>query len=1523
MHPDEYRSPLILEQQKLNEFVSDPPALKSKYEGLIARDKANRNKLKELDKLKMQLIQQQKELRELREQEQDLTRRLGSAVASVEAYRELTKRLKDDLSRLRGSKALRASRALQSVAKKAKDSRQHVSNLLHHGDIASVQEPIKEENSSSLSKEGGLPAAYKVPTITPVISQSSASSHLSAATANKPVKPAVKKLSQLSTDELIEIFEATPNAQTLHNVINRMWYGLGEIVRPAQLIEQHPELYSKLNKNQQTLADMIVGEYRFLLSEAPIPTRSRGVAYTSEPNRVMYCVHSTPVFNSNGYSTRTRGIAMGLASVHADIVVVGRAGYPWDTKADVAKPVKMHRYVSELDGVQYSHLPGESLNTTPIDRYILQAADAFVREARLLRPSIIQSASNYKTALPALIAARRLGVPFVYEVRGLWEVTQASQHKVPAEWMATERFQQIATAEALVAQEADVVLAITRQVAEELVNRGVDPEKIQLAPNAVDTHEFLPLPTDMEYAAKRKIRTDVPVIGFAGSMVAYEGLDLLLRASKVLNDRNVEHQVVLAGSGTEMERLKALRDELKLNHVHFLGRLPIHEIPRLLSTFSIMPCPRTSLPVTELVSPLKPLESFSSGKAVVLSDVAPHIDLSGEGKRALLFKAGDVDDLAHQLELLIKNEKLSVDLGRAARLWTVDERTWSALGSTIVAAHRTAEKNYAASVNESAQRALSDLTVGLIADEFTSSTLAASFSVVPLGKSQWHEQLISEKLDFIFIESAWKGNKGEWTRGVGDYGPEENSDIFELIDRARELKIPTIFWNKEDPVHFNRFQKTAVRCDHIFTTDANMVGSYLSNPLCESKTASTLPFYAQPRIHNPLEGALPYEDSVAYAGTYYGDRYKERSKQLRNLLTTARPYKLAIYDRQLAVENSPYHFPAEFQQDIKGVLPYNQIIDSYKAHLAQINVNSVTDSPSMFSRRVVEIAASGGLVLSGPGRGISETFGSAIPATNDSATWRALLHDWKNNPVSRVQEAWLQLRTVYRAHTIDTALTILARTVGLNVTATQLDPYAVVLKSDASAVVNSLKTQSVQAYGVVIPEGLNNQELLEDLKNADLKVLSSVSDLPNDIWVGELEAPVSRTHFEDLLLPSRFGEWNLVTYQTATNAHIGRPLACKKDYAVGDNIGLIRADRYAQERQLPEDDRAVQLLFPAFAPVEVQPIEAESIESDLSKLATKTILIAGHDLKFANGIIHELHGLAREVLVDEWENHAHHDEKKSLELLNRADIVFCEWGLGNAVWYSKKIQPHQKLYVRVHSQELRRGYLKRIDHENVEKYIFVGELIRKAATVSHGIPAEKTIVIPNAVDVPQLRQPKHPGAEFNIGLVGIVAQPKRLDRALDLLEELHKVDSRYRLYIKGKQPSDYPWMLNRPEEMEFYNQQYKRIDQINRRNPESIVFDGYGSDMSEWYRKIGIALSVSDFESFHFTLSDGAASGAQPVSLAWPGSDLIYPRTWLHSNTHEVATKILTKNYDKTAAAYVERNFASSNVLHEVCKAIL
>ena len=285
------------------------------------------------------------------------------------------------------------------------------------------------------------------------------------------------------------------------------------------------------------------------------------------------------------------------------------------------------------------------------------------------------------------------------------------------------------------------------------------------------------------------------------------------------------------------------------------------------------------------------------------------------------------------------------------------------------------------------------------------------------------------------------------------------------------------------------------------------------------------------------------------------------------------------------------------------------------------------------------------------------------------------------------------------------------------------------------------------------------------------------------------------------------------------------------------------------------------------------------------------ILFAGHDLKFISPFLKALDADPDyRVLIDQWQGHAKHNESQSLGLLPKADVIFCEWGLGNTEWYSKHKQPGQKLIVRMHRQEEITEYPKRFNLENIDHIITISPFWYEKFQRMFNLPRHRMQMFYNMVDCAALDRPKHNDAAFNLGIVGIVPQMKRLDLALDILDALYGKDKRYRLFIKGRQPQDFPWMKTRTEEMAYYDAQYSRIK--NAAWCDNVIFDGFGNDMAQWFEKIGWTLSVSDFESFHLAPAEGMASGSVPVIRNWQGAETIHPDAYIHSSIDHMISYI-------------------------------
>lgn len=263
----------------------------------------------------------------------------------------------------------------------------------------------------------------------------------------------------------------------------------------------------------------------------------------------------------------------------------------------------------------------------------------------------------------------------------------------------------------------------------------------------------------------------------------------------------------------------------------------------------------------------------------------------------------------------------------------------------------------------------SDLTVGVILDEFSAAAFSFEWNLLTLRKDAWREQLTESRVDFLFVESAWSGNSGSWkSQLTGTSGPKP--EFLALVDWCREQSIPTVFWNKEDPPHYADFLPAARHFDMVFTSDSGRIPSY-RHDLGHNRVA-TLPFAAQPAVHNPIRGSQGrHARGVAFAGMYFAHKYPERRQQLDMLLSAARDAsgqagpELEIFSRQLSGDPK-YQFPAPFNGNVVGTLDYARMLTAYRAYKVFLNVNSVVDSPSMCARRIFEITASGTPVVSTP-----------------------------------------------------------------------------------------------------------------------------------------------------------------------------------------------------------------------------------------------------------------------------------------------------------------------------------------------------------------------------------------------------------------------------------------------------------------------------------------------------------------------------------------------------------------------------
>lgn len=456
-------------------------------------------------------------------------------------------------------------------------------------------------------------------------------------------------------------------------------YDAGEIEAPAKLLGELPADFA-LKPSERARMLEIFGLARLKRELPRVPERAQR-AYEPVRDCCLYVAASSLPFHVSGYTVRTQQLLNALKATNWRVKPVLRPGYPADRGVQLEDGTALH----QVDGISYTHLAGLHLRRVGLDEFVASAVEALISEARRVRPAVLHAASNHVNALPALIAARRLGIPFVYEVRGLWELTAASRHGA---WDRTERFMLERALETLVAKQADRVLTLTEGLREELVSRGVAKENIGLLPNAVDADLFAPRRKSPEAMLRFGVNSGTFALVYAGSLLHYEGLDDLLRAVASVVQGGADVSVLIAGDGEALVELQRLTSELQLERrVKFLGRLAPNDIPELWSVADAAAFPRKPFQVCELVSPLKPLEPMAMAIPVIVSDVAALREMVRDEVTGLVHRAGDSDSLASKLRSLLADPALRQRLGRASRDAIIRERTWRASGQRLAATY--------------------------------------------------------------------------------------------------------------------------------------------------------------------------------------------------------------------------------------------------------------------------------------------------------------------------------------------------------------------------------------------------------------------------------------------------------------------------------------------------------------------------------------------------------------------------------------------------------------------------------------------------------------------------------------------------------------------------------------------------------------------------------------------------------------------------------------------------------------------
>lgn len=319
-----------------------------------------------------------------------------------------------------------------------------------------------------------------------------------------------------------------------------------------------------------------------------------------------------------------------------------------------------------------------------------------------------------------------------------------------------------------------------------------------------------------------------------------------------------------------------------------------------------------------------------------------------------------------------------------------------------------------------------------ILDEISEESWASEFELYRVKRNGYKDQILTSNSHALFLESCWKGNSGDWEYGFTS--PElrhaNAQALLEAIKKAKAKGLPVIFWNKEDPMHYDKFMPIASKCDVVLTTDSNKIAEYKK----DIPTAQTgvLPFAANPLLCNPVDRFRDEAGSICFAGSYYSEGHDERKRQMDELLPVIPACNGIIYDRMSKLENPRYAFPEAYSPYLREAVPFKEITNVYKRFKIFLNVNTIIDSPTMMSRRVYELLACGTPVISSPSKALEEQFPGIVQIAETSAQAMDIAKDLLGDEWKWSRLSHKGYREVMLKHTYQDRADVILSTLGAN-----------------------------------------------------------------------------------------------------------------------------------------------------------------------------------------------------------------------------------------------------------------------------------------------------------------------------------------------------------------------------------------------------------------------------------------------------------------------------------------------------------
>lgn len=376
--------------------------------------------------------------------------------------------------------------------------------------------------------------------------------------------------------------------------------------------------------------------------------------------------------NTSGYSIRSKYIVKSQKNAGIHPIVITS---PFQEKGD--------KQLDSFDGIEYyrSKSSAGSSKSKMINRmkylYMIPFYKDILKICKKEKPDIIHAHSSFFCGVPALWVAKKLNIPIIYEVRGVWEDTAVVNNSLKKD---SFQYKVIRKLENHAAKNSNRLITISKGLKKEFISRGIEESKVNVVTNGVDINNFKYIDFQDKDLLKQHNLEGKIVLGYVGSVIKLEGLEYLIKAIKKIITHESNIHLLIVGDGKERGELERQVNDLGLqNSITFVGRVPHELVNSYYSIMDMVVLPRINNVVSNIVTPLKPLEIMAVGRPLIASDVGGITEFVEDGINGILFESENVEDLALKILKLINSQKRRDELSRQAREWVCSEKSWDKL----------------------------------------------------------------------------------------------------------------------------------------------------------------------------------------------------------------------------------------------------------------------------------------------------------------------------------------------------------------------------------------------------------------------------------------------------------------------------------------------------------------------------------------------------------------------------------------------------------------------------------------------------------------------------------------------------------------------------------------------------------------------------------------------------------------------------------------------------------------------------